>query len=73
MRQYSFYHVIAPTSLLSEVEEEGRGQSDASQGADEDLLGGGRDHGHGAGQPDSQNEPGYPTEIGNISHILDII
>ena len=73
LRQYSFYRVIAPTSLLSEVEEEGRGQSDASQGAHEDLLDGGRELGHSAGQagqPVSQNEPGYPTEIGNISHIL---
>ena len=57
------YHVITPTSLLSEVEEEGRGQSDASQGADEDLLGGGTEHGHGAGHLDSQNETDYPTEI----------
>lgn len=66
MREDIFYHVIASTSLLSEVEEEGQGQSGPSQGADDDSLDGEGGHGHGAGQtgyPDSQNEPGYPIEI----------
>ena len=66
MREDSFYRVIASTSLLPEVEEKGRGQSGPSQGAEDDPLDGERGHGHGAdqaGYPDSQNEPGYPTEI----------
>ena len=70
MREDTFFQVIASTSLQSEQEQkDDRGQDDPSHCADYEPLGGERGHGHGAGRvgyPDSQNKPGFSTEISVI-------